>query len=184
VRPSRFGGHNGSARVSCTDDGLWYPFRQSFAIGGHAMIRGVAAGDEHWVQLESIKITHHPNGDGTRRVYTHYRIPSGSACQPSWWGATCRIRMNPTTSGGVDRGEHLRALPPDDVRYPDIYNRRQTAESLNSWLKAQLPGRRARTYGQDNQHIDLLFLAVARNTLSETHHRDRTGLAPPGTTAA
>jgi hypothetical protein len=63
-------------------------------------------------------------------------------------------------------------------------DRRQTAESLNSWLKARLPGRRARTYGQYSQHIDLLFLAVARNTLSETHHRDRTGLAPPGTTAA
>jgi hypothetical protein len=92
--------------------------------------------------------------------------------------------MNPAASGGVERGEHLRALPPDDPRYADIYNRRQRAESLNSWLKAQLPGRRARTYGQDNQHIDLLFLAVARNTLSETHYRDRTGLAPPGTAAA
>jgi hypothetical protein len=155
-----------------------------FATAGHAMIRGVAAGDDHWIPLDATKITQHPNASGPARVYTHYRIPAGSACHPSWWGATCEIRMNPTSQGGVDRGEHLRALPPDDERYPGIYNRRQMSESLNSWIKAQLPGRRARTYGQDNQHIDLLFLGIARNTMSALRHRDRTANAPPGATAA
>ncbi len=58
------------------------------------------------------------------------------------------------------------------------------AESLNSWIKAHLPGRRARSYGQDNQHLDLLFMGIARNTLSALHHRDRNAQAPPGTTAA
>ena len=106
------------------------------------------------------------------------------ACHPSWWGATCEIRMNPTGTGGVDRGEHLRALPPDDDRYPDNYNRRQRAESMNSWIKSKLPGRRARTYGQDNQYIDLIVIALARNTLSETHYRDCNAQAPPGTAAA
>ena len=99
-------------------------------------------------------------------------------------GATCEIRMNPTGTEGVDRGEHLRALPPDDERYADNYNRRQMAESMNSWIKSKLPGRRARTYGQDNQHIDLIFIAIARNTLSELHYRDRNAQAPPGTVAA
>lgn len=155
-----------------------------FAKGGHAMIRGLAAGDDHWIQLHATKITHHPNADGTPRVYTHYRIPTGSPCQPSWWGATCEIRMNPTGTDGVDRGEHLRALAPADDRYPDIYNRRQMAESLNSWIKARLPGRRARSYGQDNQHLDLLFMGIARNTMSALHHRDRNAQAPPGITAA
>jgi hypothetical protein len=58
------------------------------------------------------------------------------------------------------------------------------AESLNSWVKARLPGRRARCYGQDNQHVDLLFMGIARNTLSALHHRDRNAQAPPGSTAA
>ena len=155
-----------------------------FATAGHAMIRGIAAGDDHWIPLHATKITHHPNADGTPRAYTHYRIPTGSACQPSWWGATCEIRMNPSGADGVNRGEHLRALAPDDERYPDIYNRRQMAESLNSWVKAHLPGRRARSYGQDNQHVDLLFIGIARNTLSALHHRDRNAQAPPGSTAA
>ncbi len=66
-------------------------------------------------------------------------------------------------------GEHLRALPPDDERYPTIYNRRRMAESLNSWIKSKLPGRRARAYGHDNQHIDLIFIALARNT--QARHR-------------
>ena len=92
--------------------------------------------------------------------------------------------MNPTGTSGVNRGEHLRALPPDDERYPEMYNRRQMSESLNSWIKAQLPGRRARTYGQDNQHIDLLFIGLSRNTQSELHYRDRNSQAPPGTAAA
>ena len=155
-----------------------------FAKAGHAMIRGVAAGDDHWIPLEATKITQHPNASGPARVYTHYRIPAGSACHPAWWGATCEIRMNPTSGDGVDRGEHLRALPPDDDRYPDIYNRRQRSESVNSWIKAQLPGRRARTYGQDNQHIDLLFLGIVRNVMSALHYRDRIANAPPGNAAA
>ena len=98
--------------------------------------------------------------------------------------ATREIRMNPTSTDGVDRGEHLRALPPDDERYADNYNRRQMAESMNSWIKSKLPGRRARTYGQDNHHIDLIFIAIARNTLSEMHYRNRNSQAPPGTVAA
>ena len=155
-----------------------------FATGGHAMIRGIAAGDEHWIPLTSTKITQHPNTTGPPKVYTHYRIPFNSACNPAWWGATCQIRMNPTGTSGVNRGEHLRALPPDDERYPEMYNRRQMSESLNSWIKAQLPGRRARTYGQDNQHIDLLFIGLSRNTQSELHYRDRNSQAPPGTAAA
>ena len=148
------------------------------------MIRSVAAGEQHWVPLQASKISHHPNKSGPPRVYTRYQIPAGSACHPSWWSATCGIRMNPTNGDGVDRGEHLRALAPDGDRYPGIYNRRQMSESLNSWIKAQLPGRRARTYGQDSQHIDLLFLGIARNTMSALHHRDRTANAPPGAAAA
>ena len=39
-------------------------------------------------------------------------------------------------------------------------------------------------YGQDNQHIDLLFLGIARNTMSALHYRDRIANAPPGNAAA
>lgn len=73
-------------------------------------------------------------------------------------------------------------LAPDDERYPDIYNRRQMAESLNSWIKVHRPGRRARSYGQDSQHLDLLFMGIARNpcrrctTATATHRYLR---APP-----
>ena len=144
-----------------------------YATGGHAMIRGIASGDDHWIPLHSTKVTFHPNVSGRERAYTHYRVPTGSACHPSHWGATGEIRMNPTGAEGAKIGEHLRALPADDERYAAIYNRRQMTESLNSWIKAQLPGRRARTYGQANQNIDMLFLGVARNTLSELHYRDR-----------
>ena len=142
------------------------------------------AGDDHWIPLRATKLTQHPNTTGPARVYTHYKIPLASACQPSWWGATCGIRMNLTNGDGVDRGEHLRSLAPDDDRYPEIYNRRQRSESVNSWIKAQLPGRRARTCGQDNQHIDLLFLGIVRNVMSVLHYRDRIANAPPGDVAA
>jgi hypothetical protein len=92
--------------------------------------------------------------------------------------------MNPSDDLGVNRGEFLRALPADDTRYAEHYNRRQRAESINNWIKDQLPLHRARTYGQTNQHLDLIFLAVARNITSELHHRDRTANAPPGAAAA
>ena len=36
----------------------------------------------------------------------------------------------------------------------------------------------------DNQHIDLLFIGLSRNTQSELHYRDRNSQAPPGTAAA
>ncbi|CAB4833513.1 unannotated protein [freshwater metagenome] len=130
------------------------------------------------------EVTFHPNVTGPERAYTHYSIPLASACHPTWWGATCEIRMNPTSDHDTNIGEHLRSLPADDDRYANNYNRRQRAESVNSWIKAQLPGRRARTYGQANQHVDLMFLAIARNTLSELHYRDRIANAPPGTAAA
>ncbi|MSX57176.1 MAG: hypothetical protein F2772_16800, partial [Actinobacteria bacterium] len=100
-----------------------------YATGGHAMIRGIASGDDHWIPLHSTKVTFHPNVSGRERAYTHYRVPTGSACHPSHWGATGEIRMNPTGAEGAKIGEHLRALPADDERYAAIYNRRQMTES-------------------------------------------------------
>ena len=129
-----------------------------FATGGHAMIRDIAAGDDHWIPLESTKSTQHPNRPAAGvHALPH---PRRQRLQPCMVGANCEIRMNPTSTSGVNRGEHLRALPAYDERYPDIYNRRQMAESLNSWIKAQVPGRRAHLRAGQPAHRPVVYRSL------------------------
>lgn len=110
-------------------------------------------------------------------MYIHLNVPDGSPCDIRRWGATVTVRANPTDA---PRGEHLRALPPVDPRYAAIYGHRQRAESLNETVKYGLPNRRARSYGQARQHIDLIFTAMVRNTDALLHWRARTTAhAPP-----
>lgn len=86
--------------------------------------------------------------------------------------------MNPSDA---PRGEYLRALPPADPRYATVYGHRQRAESLNETVKYRLPNRRARSYGQDRQQVDLIFTAMVRNAEAVLHWRARTNAAhaPP-----
>jgi hypothetical protein len=88
-----------------------------------------------------------------------------------------RLHGNEEDAGrGLNRAEHLRAIPPTDPDYHTHSARRVDAESVNRKLSDTLYWRRAHSVGHVAQDADLLGFGLGMNALSWHRHRKRDGL--------
>jgi hypothetical protein len=138
-----------------------------------------ASGDVTLIPLERTKIEPRHNADGTWRWYGVYSVPDHAG------GGTIRVRLETTTDDRrrkFNRAEHLRAIPPSDREFQDLYSRRSDAESINRALDDSSWLGRAQCAGRDRQLLNLLGYAIAVNSVAL--HRHRRVAAPPGALAA
>ena len=75
------------------------------------------------------------------------------------------------------RAENVRQIPPGDVDFETLYQRRNDAESINRHLDDTLWLRRAHSVGARRQLLNLITYAMGVNAMSMHVHRQ--GLAPP-----
>lgn len=138
-----------------------------------------AAGDIALIRLERIRIESRQNADSTWRWYGVFAVPTDSG------GGTIRVRIDTTDEDRrrkFNRAEHLRAIPPSDPDYQQLYERRSDAESINRAFDDTCWLGRAHSAGRDRQLLNLIGYAIAVNSLAL--HRHRRTLAPPGQLAA
>jgi hypothetical protein len=137
-----------------------------------------ASGDK--IVLEPLKLAMQPNKDGTIRAYCTYQIPEGSPCDTRLWGQRVRQRVNSSPMSGKEIGEYVRAIPPGTKRWKNLYGNRSLAESFNSWMKNKLlPNQRARSLGRVRQWVDLILMALIRNTVCCELFKQRTKHGDP-----
>jgi hypothetical protein len=111
---------------------------------------------------------------GRYRFYNEYELPPDyRAAKP----LRIRLHGNEEDAGrGLNRAEHLRAIPPTDPDYHTHSARRVDAESVNRKLSDTLYWRRAHSVGHVAQDADLLGFGLGMNALSWHRHRKRDGL--------
>ena len=137
------------------------------------------SGDITLFPLERTKIEPRSNADGTYRWYGVFSVPDHAG------GGTIRVRLDTTNEDRrrkFNRAEHLRAIPPSDPEYRQLYSRRSDAESINRALDDSSWLGRAHSAGRDRQLLNLLGYAITVNSIAL--HRHRRVAEPPGELAA
>ena len=142
-----------------------------YAKRGAAGIRVMTETGEYlFMPLERTK-TARRGDSGRYRFYNEYELP------PEYRAAKpLRLRLHSDEEDarrGLNRAEHLRAIPPTDSDYRTFSGRRVDAESVNRKLSDTLYWRRAHSVGHVAQEADLLGFALGINALSWHRHRKR-----------
>ena len=145
------------------------------AMRGAVGIRVLTDTGEHiFLPLERVK-TARGGKPGRYRFYNEYQLP------PEYRAAKAlRLRLHGNEEDdrrGLNRAEHLRAIPPTDPDYRTFSARRVDAESVNRGLSDTLYWRRAHSVGHTAQDSDLLGFGLGMNALSWHRHRKRAGVA-------
>jgi len=107
---------------------------------------------------------------GRYRFYGVYQLPS------EYGGGELPVRLyenEEDRTRGLNRAEHLRAIPPTDPDFPSLNARRNDAESINRAIEDTLYWRRAHSVGRVAQEADLLGFGLGINALSWHRHRKR-----------
>ena len=99
-----------------------------------------------------------------------YRLPA------AYGGGELRIRLTGNDEDArrkINRAERLRAIPPSDPDFAQIFRRRNDAESLNRAVEDSFYWMRAPSVGAIAQEADLLGFGLGLNSLSWHRHRKR-----------
>jgi len=115
-------------------------------------------------------------------VYAIYRIPEGTNCNTEFWGDEFRVPMTSVAGSDLCRAEHLRPLIPGGDKWMSMYGRRNSAESLNSFITGGLlKGQRARSNEPSRVWLDALRLVYRKNYCAYMVYCRRRGvnLGPP-----
>ena len=129
-------------------------------------------GEFVFVPLERVK-TERRGAPGRYRFYGEYELPDEHGDKP------LRLRLHGNEQDderGLNRAEHLRAIPPSDPDFKTLNRRRNDAESINRGLQDTLYLGRAHSVGHVAQEADLLGFGLGLNALSWHRHRKAQGL--------
>jgi hypothetical protein len=110
------------------------------------------------------------DGTGLFRWYNDYRLPT------SLGGGVLTVRLHGNDEDearGFNRTENVRAIPPSDPDFRQLYGRRNDAESINRHLVDTMWLGRAHSVGHVRQHVNLLGFALMVNGLALLEHRHR-----------
>jgi hypothetical protein len=139
--------------------------------GANGLRELTETGDPFFVPLERIKTERRASDSaGTHRFYNVYRLP------PEYGGGTRRLRLTGNEEDaqrGLNRAEHLRAIPPSDPDFRGLFRRRNDVESLHRGIEDSLYWSRAHSVGAVAQEADLLGFAIGLNALTRHRHRKR-----------
>lgn len=126
-------------------------------------------GEFLFLPLERIK-TERSGGPAHYRFYGEYLLPA------EYRGEKLRLRLHGNEQDerrGLNRAEHLRAIPPGDVNFRRLNRKRNDAESINRGLQDTFYWRRSPSVGHVAQEADLLGFGLGLNALSMHRHRKR-----------
>jgi len=141
-----------------------------YARQGAAGLREMTeSGEMVFLPLERIKTERRKSADRFR-FYNVYRLPS------EYGGGELRVRLTGNQEDehcGLNRAEHLRAIPPFDPDFHRLFRRRNDAESLNRGIEDSFYWTRAHSVGHVAQEADLLGFGLGLNALSWHRHRKR-----------
>ncbi len=145
-----------------------------FARDGAAGLKELTeTGEPFFLPLERIKTERRKDADAFR-FYNVYSLP------PEYGGKDLRLRLSGNEedeSRGLNRAEHLRAIPPSDPDFPGLFRRRNDAESLNRGIEDSFYWTRAHSVGAVAQEADLFGFGLGLNALTWHRHRKRRSLA-------
>jgi hypothetical protein len=136
---------------------------------------GSLAADGELVFTPLSRVRTHRNADrGGYRWYNDYRLPE------SLGAGVVTIRLHGNAEDGArrfNRTENVRPIPPDDPGFPELFRRRNDAESINRALEDTLWLGRAHSLGHRRQLLNLIGYAVMVNSLALSRHRRSAVLA-------
>jgi hypothetical protein len=122
-----------------------------------------ARGKQVFIPLEKVDVDRKSRRNGFR-WYVTYRIP------PIFGGGgSLLIRADQTRQDevtGLNRTENVRIIPPPDPEFGQLFGLRQDTESNNRALEDTLYLRRAHSYGNTRQWVDLLGYGLMLNSLA------------------
>ena len=125
-------------------------------------------GETRFVPLQRIRTQ--CQKDKAYRFYNQYEMPEGYATRE----ITVRLHNSAQEEArGLNRAENLRAIPPEDPDFAQLYARRGDAESLNRNLEDSLYLKKAHSLGHFRQEADLLGFAQLVNSITLARHRAR-----------
>ncbi len=121
------------------------------------------------------RVRTHRNADkGGYRWYNDYRLPEHLGA------GVVTVRLHGNAEDGVrrfNRTENVRPIPPDNPGFPELFRRRNDAESINRALEDTLWLGRAHSLGHRRQLLNLLGYALMVNSLALSRHRRSAYLA-------
>jgi hypothetical protein len=126
-----------------------------------------ADGDLAFSPLPRVR-THRNADKGGYRWYNDYRLPERLG------GSIVTVRLHGNAEDAArrfNRTENVRPIPPDDPGFPELFRRRNDAESINRALEDTLWLGRAHSLGHRRQLLNLLGYAVMLNSLALSRHR-------------
>ena len=141
-----------------------------YAREGSAGIRVMTdKGEFLFLPLERFKIARR-GAPGNYRFYNTYRL------LPEYRTRELHLRLHGNDEDqrrGLNRAEHLRAIPPSDPDFKRLNRRRNDSESINRGLQDTLYLGGAHSVGHVAQEADLLGFGLGLNALSWHRHRNR-----------
>jgi len=132
-----------------------------------------ANGELMFTPLPRIR-THRNTDKSGYRWYNDYRLPDNHG------GGVVTVRLHANAADAArkfNRTENVRPIAPDDPCFPELFKRRNDAESINRALEDTLWLRRAHSLGHRRQLLNLLGYAIMVNSLTIARHRQASPLA-------
>jgi len=144
-----------------------------WGVGGGAHLAVIVAGAQDFVALERVRTIRRKNKRSgkkrTRRYrwYNEYVVPDDPRVPPRFRGSRVFIRLDDPNfeKSRLSWAENIHAVAPGEDDWESLFDLRNPTESINSWIKSKLHGRKARApaVGAARQHFALLCAALYAN---------------------
>jgi len=135
-------------------------FARAGAIG---IVELTERGEHSFCELRRIRTHRMADKGGRYRWYNGYALPV------RYGGASVTVRLHGTEEDAArrfNRTENVRVIPPSDPYFPQLYARRNDAESINRGVVDSMYLGRAHSVGHRRQRVNLLGYALMVNSLS------------------
>jgi hypothetical protein len=127
-------------------------------------------GDLQFLELRRIRTHRDRSRSGQFRWYNDYLLPG------AYGGGQVTVRLHAADEDRArrfNRTENVRPIPPSDPDFPELYSRRNDAESINQGIVDAHYLGRAHSLGHARQHLNLLGYALMVNSLAFHDHAFR-----------
>lgn len=147
---------------------------QIYGLDGVVGIKTHAAGEDLFVPLIPQALREPRTGS----VQGFYKIPDHDTVNPDLHGLPLMIRLDGLTDDGRQRPQYIRWINEHTERGREILGLREGTESEHSTIKVMLPWKRARSFGEFNNTLDMAGYFFVRNVRAALAHERRTGHMP------
>lgn len=147
---------------------------QIYGLDGVVGIKAHAAGEDLFVPV-ILRALREPR---TGTVQGFYEIPNHAIINPDLHGREIMVRLDGLTDDGRQRPQYIRWFTEHTERGRELLGHREGTESEHSTIKVMLPWKRARSFGDFNNTLDMAGYFFVRNMRAALAHERRTGNLP------